>query len=119
MLPNGFAWLGLLFPVNCGGLLNNTQGRILAVDEDRDGLYDDNQYCIWKFTDETHNSVHLNIFNFSVQKQNESCMFDYLEVGIHPCLFTDHGLALDVSYLSFIYPAGQIDLSLRHFVYNI
>ena len=52
-----------------------------------DGLYDDNQYCIWKFTDQTYNYSHLNIFNFSVQEHNESCMLDYLEVYIIRRLF--------------------------------
>ena len=68
--------------VNCGGIINDTEGYITALDEENDGMYDDSQYCIWKFAIEQYTSIHLNIYNFSVQQQNQSCLLDHLEVGV-------------------------------------
>ena len=68
--------------VNCGGIINDTEGYITALDVDDDGMYDDSQYCNWKLPIEQYTSIHLNIYNFSVQQQNQSCLLDHLEVGV-------------------------------------
>ena len=67
--------------VNCGENITKPEGTIAALDSDGDGLYDNSQYCLWDFNRSTDNLIHINIFNFTVQSQNQSCLLDHLEVS--------------------------------------
>ena len=73
--------LFLLIAVNCGDQINSTEGSLAALDDDADGMYDNIQYCIWDFDRGTKELIHINIIELSVQRQNQSCLLDRLEVG--------------------------------------
>ena len=67
--------------VNCGENVTKPEGSIVALDSDGDGLYDNSQYCLWDFNQSTDKLIHINILNFTVQPQNQSCPLDHLEVS--------------------------------------
>ena len=60
----------------CGGIVNDTKGRITAPDNDNDGLYDARLNCSWTILKDNETTrIELSVHVIDIE-----CDFDYIEV---------------------------------------
>ena len=90
--------------VICGGILNESNGEIRAMDRNNDGLYDNNLECHWSIVCGPNQLVELKILSIDFE-MNIFCSFDYIEVRYQPAVNYD----LIIMFL-FTYIGGNISL---------
>lgn len=67
----------------CGGMLTQPSGNISSYDGNHDGLYDNNQNCVWTIIAPEDNVIRLEFLG-DFELESSECYFDYVKVDAYP-----------------------------------